>query len=75
MLLFVFAAHLGLIRQTIWGDGETRAEMMQERLLSANEKPSVHSPSRYPALTAIFALAAIIATAAALYMWQASGRR
>lgn len=44
--------------------------MMQERLLSANEKPSVHLPSRYPALTAIFGLAAIIATAAALYMWQ-----
>ena len=43
---------------------------MQERLLSANEKPSEHSPSRYPAVTVIFALVAIIATAAALYMWQ-----
>ena len=44
---------------------------MQERLLSANEKPSVQapSPSRLLPLTVILALVAIIATAAALYIW------
>jgi hypothetical protein len=45
---------------------------MQESLLGASEKPSVQapSPSRYLAVTAIFALFAIIATAAALYVWR-----
>jgi type II secretory pathway pseudopilin PulG len=45
---------------------------MQESLLGANEKPSVQapSPSRCLALTAVFALIAIIATAAALYVWR-----
>jgi len=45
---------------------------MQESLLSGNEKPGLRSPwpSRYPALTIIFALVAIAATAAALYVWR-----
>ena len=43
---------------------------MQERLLSANEKPSLLSPSRYPALTIILVFVAIVATGAALYAWR-----
>ncbi|MGO9698658.1 MAG: hypothetical protein ACLPX7_05285 [Xanthobacteraceae bacterium] len=45
---------------------------MQESLLGANEKPSAQAPSssRYLALTVVFALIAIVATAAALYVWH-----
>jgi type II secretory pathway pseudopilin PulG len=45
---------------------------MQETLVSANEKPGVQARSRshYQALTAVFAIVAIIASAAALYVWR-----
>jgi hypothetical protein len=62
---------LGLIAQTISKGWRSQVGLMQERLLSANEKPSVQapSPSRLLPLTVILALVAIIATAAALYIW------